>query len=120
VNFRKNPLENNVALYHEISNHTLHEILSRCEQLEDMDIPGFDAEEHDGVFELKLGSKGTYVINKQSPNRQIWLSSPISGPKRYNWDASAKQWRNTRDGHLLYDLFCQELSKLLDIEFKLP
>lgn len=25
---------------------------------------------------------GTYVINKQTPNRQIWLSSPISGPKR--------------------------------------
>ena len=27
---------------------------------------------------------GTYVINKQSPNKQIWLSSPMSGPKRYN------------------------------------
>ena len=27
---------------------------------------------------------GTYVINKQTPNKQIWLSSPISGPKRYD------------------------------------
>ena len=31
----------------------------------------------DGILSLKLGSKGTYVINKQSPNRQIWFSSPM-------------------------------------------
>jgi frataxin-like iron-binding protein CyaY len=24
----------------------------------------------------RLGDHGTYVINKQTPNRQIWLSSP--------------------------------------------
>ena len=30
-----------------------------------------------GVLTLRLGDKGTYVINKQTPNRQIWFSSPI-------------------------------------------
>ena len=25
------------------------------------------------------------MLNKQPPNRQIWLSSPVSGPKRYDW-----------------------------------
>lgn len=30
-----------------------------------------------GVLTLKLGDKGTYVINKQPPNKQIWLSSPF-------------------------------------------
>lgn len=30
-------------------------------------------------------STGTYVINKQPPNHQIWLSSPITGPKRFDW-----------------------------------
>lgn len=29
------------------------------------------------VLTLKLGSLGTYVINKQTPNRQIWMSSPV-------------------------------------------
>lgn len=28
---------------------------------------------------------GTYVINKQPPNHQIWLSSPTTGPKRFDW-----------------------------------
>lgn len=30
-----------------------------------------------GVLNLALGDKGTYVVNKQPPNKQIWLSSPI-------------------------------------------
>jgi frataxin-like iron-binding protein CyaY len=29
------------------------------------------------VLTLKLGDLGTYVVNKQTPNRQIWLSSPV-------------------------------------------
>ena len=31
-----------------------------------------------GVLTLSLGlGKGTYVLNKQAPNRQLWLSSPV-------------------------------------------
>lgn len=31
-----------------------------------------------GVLNVNLGGgKGTFVINKQTPNRQIWLSSPV-------------------------------------------
>lgn len=36
-------------------------------------------------------SKGDYVLNKQPPNKQIWLSSPVSGPKRYDWVASRSE-----------------------------
>ena len=39
-----------------------------------------------GVLTLSLEGHGTYVINKQSPNRQIWLSSPISGPSRFDYN----------------------------------
>ena len=35
-----------------------------------------------GVMTLSLGDHGTYVINKQAPNKQLWMSSPISGPNR--------------------------------------
>jgi hypothetical protein len=31
-----------------------------------------------GVLTVALGGeKGTFVVNKQTPNRQIWLSSPV-------------------------------------------
>jgi len=32
---------------------------------------------------INLGKHGFWVINKQAPNQQIWWSSPISGPRRY-------------------------------------
>lgn len=38
-----------------------------------------------GVLTVQVEGKGTWVINKQPPNKQIWLSSPVSGPRRFDW-----------------------------------
>ena len=34
----------------------------------------------DGVLNIEMYDGRAYVLNKQAPNMQIWLSSPISGP----------------------------------------
>ncbi|XP_022697403.1 frataxin homolog, mitochondrial-like isoform X3 [Varroa jacobsoni] len=55
-----------------------------CEYFEKLleEVTDADVNLSDGVLTVMLGQNhGTYVINKQTPNRQIWLSSPISGPK---------------------------------------
>ena len=39
-----------------------------------------DVQHSDGVLKFKMNGLGTYVLNKQTPNQQLWLSSPISGP----------------------------------------
>lgn len=93
------------------------EMQEKFEELEVLDLPGFEINEKDGVCELKLGDLGTYVINKQAPNKQIWWSSPLSGPKRYNYDVKTKAWRNSRDGHFMYDLLNQEITSLIKQEF---
>ena len=36
------------------------------------------------------------MLNKQVPNRQLWLSSPLSGPCRYEYVDGT--WTHTRDG----------------------
>lgn len=70
---------------------------------------------------------GTYVINKQPPNKQIWLSSPVSGPKRYDYvvygegqnqkeDTAVGDWVYLRDGSTINELFAKEL----DIALALP
>ncbi|KAE8218897.1 hypothetical protein CF319_g7308 [Tilletia indica] len=47
----------------------------------------WDVEYSSGVLNLRLGPQhGTYVVNKQPPNKQIWLSSPSSGPKRFDYE----------------------------------
>ncbi|GAA6009707.1 hypothetical protein JCM10207_004163 [Rhodosporidiobolus poonsookiae] len=92
------------------------------EKLEELDVDGADVEYStstcgkSGVLTIKLGDKGTYVINKQPPNKQIWLSSPLSGPKRYDYDAEHKVWFYHRDGDLLHDLLNRELRAALGDE----
>ncbi|KAL8560928.1 hypothetical protein ACOMHN_019912 [Nucella lapillus] len=72
----------------------------------------FDITFGDGVLTLKLGGPlGTYVINKQTPNKQIWLSSPTSGPKRY--DLRDDHWVYSRDNEGLHTLLERELSAAL-------
>jgi len=53
------------------------------------------------------------VLNKQAPNRQIWLSSPLSGPARFNWDGGAPgRWRAARGGAELAATLAAELAAL--------
>lgn len=65
-----------------------------------------DVEYSSGVMTLRL-PVGTYVINKQPPNKQIWLSSPESGPKRY--DSEGQEWVYARDKSTLRGLLEREV-----------
>jgi frataxin len=60
-----------------------------------------------GVLTLKLPPHGTWVINKQSATQQIWWSSPLSGPKRFEYADNA--WWSTKDGLNLERQLAQEL-----------
>lgn len=79
----------------------------------------YEVEYSSGVLTLKLGEKGTYVINKQPPNKQIWLSSPFSGPKRYDYSQKLNGWYYTRDGRRLDDLLSEELSLALERDVRI-
>ncbi|QLQ77986.1 hypothetical protein HG537_0A02330 [Torulaspora globosa] len=66
-----------------------------------------DVELTQGVMTLQVANVGTYVINKQPPNKQIWLSSPISGPNRF--DLYKGDWVSLRDGSRLLSILSSEL-----------
>ncbi|BBN17588.1 frataxin [Marchantia polymorpha subsp. ruderalis] len=106
--------------FHDLADDVLHNLQEKIEILgEDLNVDGFDCDYADGVLTVRLGSLGTYVINKQTPNRQIWLSSPVSGPGRFDWVASRKVWvyRRTQDELVL--LLEKELSQLLGTSIQL-
>lgn len=70
-----------------------------------------------GVLTLVFPPAGTYVLNKQPPNRQIWLSSPISGPKRYDYvekEGGRGRWIYLRDGTTLSDVMRKEIGIKLE------
>jgi frataxin len=89
----------------------LYEVLEAL--VEDLDVDGGDVEYTQGVLTIKLGKHGTYVLNKQTPNRQIWLSSPVSGPFRY--DSSNGRWVSPRDGRDMVKQLEEEMEQLLGV-----
>lgn len=96
---------------------------SLAEFFEDLADKPFTFEDYDvsfgsGVLTIKLGGDlGTYVINKQTPNKQIWLSSPSSGPKRYDWTGT--NWVYSHDGVSLHELLARELTTALKTKLDL-
>ncbi|XP_072290050.1 frataxin, mitochondrial [Eucyclogobius newberryi] len=101
------------AQYEALSEDTLDALAEYLEDLMDQPFTGPDCDVcfSNGVLTMKLGAQhGTYVINKQTPNRQIWLSSPSSGPKRYDW--TGQRWTYAHDGRSLHQLLSSELSSI--------
>ncbi|KAI6785386.1 uncharacterized protein J7T54_007028 [Emericellopsis cladophorae] len=113
------PVELTEAEYHEVADHYLDRALAKFEEIQDQ-ADELDVEFASGVMTIRVPEKGTYVLNKQPPNKQIWLSSPISGPKRYDWcifgdgqndkeGTATGHWVYARDGSTLDSLILEEL-----------
>lgn len=106
--------------YDNVSDATMDSLLESLEVVIDaIDKDEYEVEYSSGVLTLKLGDHGTYVINKQPPNKQIWLSSPFSGPKRYDYSAEQNVWYYARDGRRLDHLLNQELTEALNTEVRI-
>eukprot|EP00605_Chrysophyceae_sp_TOSAG23-4_P000140 GSChrysophyteH1.ASY1.ANO1.161.1 assembled CDS len=124
--------------YHVLADATLDEIVDRLSVLEDAD--GIDEDLLDincaqGVLNIILGEPGTWVINKQTPNRQLWWSSPISGPRRFDLDLDlgkedsvselengdpvllVRSWKCSKDGsENLLDALRMEIRQVVEVD----
>ncbi|EGI59534.1 PREDICTED: frataxin homolog, mitochondrial [Acromyrmex echinatior] len=103
--------------YEKVCDETLDSLTEYFEELIEavVHLPDADVSYGDGVLTVKFGEPyGTYVINRQTPNKQIWLSSPKSGPKRYDFVNS--QWIYKHDGKTLHELLNHEISTIVKFE----
>lgn len=112
TNNSENKSEFSLKDYHKASEETLENLCDNLESiLEDRFSQGADVRLESGVLTVAIDSENTYVINKQTPNRQIWLASPLSGPKRF--DLINGKWLDTRTKTDLRNILSEELSHLL-------
>ena len=95
--------------YVALADEALDTILEKADELSD-ERDDVEVELSSGVLTLKT-PEGTWVLNKQVPNRQLWLSSPVSGPCRYEHVEGT--WTHTRDGSSLADLLERELGLIM-------
>ncbi len=86
--------------------HTIQDAVD-CDQLSDQ----VEVSYSEGVLSISCRGVGTWIINKHSATRQVWLSSPLSGPSKYNFHRQLALWLNERDQ-------TKKLSQLLEEEFK--
>ena len=97
--------------FNSVSEGSLNNLLEKLESKENSLPTTFDAEYSQGVLTLKFDPKTVYVLNKQPPTEQIWLSSPFSGPRRFEWNSADETWRDVRNCEI-------ELNEFLRKEFK--
>ncbi|KAM0707138.1 hypothetical protein Q7P35_006469 [Cladosporium inversicolor] len=111
--------------FHTLSDAFLEKVHEKAEQVQE----GREDVEVDysaGVLNITFPPNGTYVLNKQPPNKQIWLSSPLSGPKRFDWTIQGEgmnykegsgegEWIYIRDGSSLEEILRKELGLSVDI-----
>eukprot|EP00588_Corethron_pennatum_P028773 CAMPEP_0194335576 /NCGR_PEP_ID=MMETSP0171-20130528/70046_1 /TAXON_ID=218684 /ORGANISM="Corethron pennatum, Strain L29A3" /LENGTH=205 /DNA_ID=CAMNT_0039098725 /DNA_START=41 /DNA_END=658 /DNA_ORIENTATION=+ len=101
----------NDSEFHDVADASLEHIAEVIDIIiEDHDIENVDCDLSDGVLNIAFPT-GTWVLNKQAPNMQIWWSSPISGPKRY--ERVGESWVSTRDGRTLSEILREEMSAVL-------
>jgi len=112
------------AAYHRLADETL-ELIQ--ESLEEFIESNFQDNENipevsyaSGVLTITFPSHGSWVINKQTPNRQLWWSSPLSGPRRYEYDDSMKKWVYSRalEGKLRIEAGSHTLGGILETEIQ--
>ena len=95
--------------YVALADEALDTILEKADELSDAR-DDVECELSSGVLTLKT-PEGTWVLNKQVPNRQLWLSSPVSGPCRFEHVDGT--WTHTRDGSSLAELLERELGLIM-------
>jgi frataxin len=98
------------SVFERLAGETIDRLMQEIEdQLEDH----LDVDLEAGILHIELQNGGRYVINKHGPNREIWLSSPVSGAWHFSKDESGG-WRSTRavEGvhRQLHDILAAELS----------
>ncbi|KAI0202599.1 mitochondrial chaperone Frataxin [Astrocystis sublimbata] len=104
--------------YHKLADEILEGLEREYEEMQNQR-QDIDVEYSQGVMNITIVDVGVWVVNKQPPNKQIWLSSPITGPKRYDWvvvsegqdqkmDCARGDWIYMRDGSSLSECLVRE------------
>lgn len=72
-----------------------------------------DVDLENGILTMELPTGAQYVLNKHAPNRQIWMSSPVSGASHYAYDGETGKWLSIRGGERLDEVLAYELSSAM-------
>ncbi len=99
-----------------INNHIL-KIFSTIEDAVDkLNLDDIDINISNEVMNIEYNNK-IFVINKQSAIQQIWLSSPVSGPHHFSYNAHSNSWVN-KNSEEIFQIIASDFQALgIKLEF---
>lgn len=100
--------------FHQLADETIENLSDSIDEALGDDL---DVDLESGILTIELDSGEQFIINKHGPNRQLWLSSPVSGASHYDFDEDNETWTSTRgvttlDEQLSADLAVKTGTKL--------
>lgn len=69
-----------------------------------------ECELSEGVLKIQTETNGIFIINRNIPRQELWLSSPFSGGAHFSY--SGQEWLNTRTQEPFEPLLFKELDQL--------
>jgi iron donor protein CyaY len=86
---------------------------STAERIDAVDSKNLDdLMEGDEVLKVVFLNGKVFVLNRMTPRKEIWLSSPISGPSHFTYNLEDGKWYNPRNQEL-EGLLWSDLEKFL-------
>jgi frataxin len=70
-----------------------------------------ECELSEGVLKIQTEGRGIFIINRNIPRQELWLSSPFSGGAHFVYVEG--QWLNTRNQEPFEPLLFNELDQLV-------
>jgi CyaY protein len=77
-----------------------------------------DAELNAGVLTLTFENGSKVIVNRQTPNREIWVAAK-SGGFHFRFDCDVSEWINTRTGEALGALLTRVVSEQAETVMKI-
>ncbi|MGI4851449.1 MAG: iron donor protein CyaY [Janthinobacterium lividum] len=79
-----------------------------------------DIDAREESLQITLSSGQIWLLNRHTPSREIWLSSPIQGGIHFGWCVQKKRWISTRSFQdELFDFLEKDLSSVLGFAVQL-
>ncbi len=72
-----------------------------------------------GILTVTFEDDRQLILNKHTPTKQLWLSSPLSGASHYSYNTELSRWFSTRSGQELCALLNGEFQALAKLELHL-
>lgn len=82
-------------------------ILAAIECALEADADGVDADINAGILTLDFADHSKVIVNRQTPNREIWVAAKSGG---YHFFFDGASWRDSRSGESLESLVSRVIS----------